>query len=306
MIVKSIKEQNIVGAEERNGMIGHLFWYSIGSQLITREGLKEKFTQSNIKEEWLPNEIRISDAFRRATKEIQRKKVPTSDPKKFQNFLVREVFSDNNYIQRNIVIETVDQSGKRLDYDPTGAILLLDKKQNQFSFAVPNEKNIEVKSLAMEAEELYKKYSIYYSAQQIRVMVSKILSSLAPTQVRPNGGVYFVPVTYMQELKNLNSLVNSLENSEGFIVPLFDTTDNREMINKKLLNDFEEAVETVDLLLKKDTVSKMEINDAIGESKRVADTFKKYQLVIELEVDVLNEKLQLLSERSKKLLNKIE
>lgn len=306
MIMEGIREQKIVGAKEGQGMIGHLFWYSIGSQLITREGLKEKFTSSNIIEEWLPNEIRISDAFRRATKEIQRKKEPTSDPKKFQNFLVREVFSDNNYIQRNIVIETVDQSGKRLDYDPTGAILLLDKKQNQFSFAVPNEKNIAVKSLAKEAEELYKKYSIYYSAQQIRVMVSKILGSLAPTQVRPNGGVYFVPVTYMQELKNLNSLVNSLENSEAFIVPLFDTTDNRAMINKKLLNDFEEAVKTVDLLLKKDTVSKMEINDAIGESKRVADTFKKYQLVIELEVDVLNEKLQLLKAKSKDLLNKIE
>lgn len=305
MIMEGIREQKIVGAKEGQGMIGHLFWYSIGSQLITREGLKEKFLQSNINEDWLPKEIRIPDAFRRATKECEQKKVATSDPKRFLNILIREVFSDQNFVQRNVVIETVDQKGKRLGYNPNGAIIMLDKQKKEVRSAIPNESPL-MKEVAFKAEQLFRKYSEYYSAQQLRVTVSKILGSLAPTQVRPNGGVYFVPVTYMQELKNLNSLVNSLENSEGFIVPLFDTTDNREMVNKKLLNDFEESLKTVDLLLKKDTVSKMELNDAIEEAKRVADTFKKYQLIIELETDVLNEKLQLLSERSKKLLNKIE
>lgn len=51
----------------------------------------------------------MADAFRRATSEIQKKhkKVPTSDPSVFLNFLIREVYYDEEKVQRNIVIEKV-------------------------------------------------------------------------------------------------------------------------------------------------------------------------------------------------------
>jgi thioredoxin reductase len=46
-------------------------------------------------------------------------------------------------------------------------------------------------------------------------MVNKILQSLAPTPVRQNGGIYFVPNSHTEGLNQLVSFTSSLENSEG-------------------------------------------------------------------------------------------
>lgn len=305
-ITEGLKNNEVVGVNHnQEGTIGNLFWYSIGNHLITREELEKKFIQANIDTAWLPNPIRSSDAFRRATKEIQQKKVPSSDPRKFYNVLTREVYADIEAIQRNVVIETVDQSGKRLEYNPNAAVIKLDKKNNSFQIETqPGEETAE--RLAKEAEERFEKYSRYYASQNLRIMVAKILSSLAPTQVRPNGGVYFVPKTYEQELKNLNELVNLLNNSEAYAIPLFDTKDNRGMVNKKLHDDMLSVIKHCDSVIHKDGIPLSQIKEAITEAKRVADTFKTYQNVVSLDVEILNRHLNTLREKSRTLLTKTD
>ncbi|MEB6549669.1 hypothetical protein MXL46_11285 [Heyndrickxia sporothermodurans] len=171
-----------VGEEE---ILGHLMWFSVGKQLVKRDDLLTTLTQSGLEESWMPNPIRSSDAFRRATKEIETKK-STATANVFENYLIREVFSDKDQIQRNIVVETVDQSGKRLDYDSQAGVITLNKKDDSLTFVTSNDM---ARELSEEAEKKFQVYKDYYSAQQLRVMVSKILQSLAPTPVRPNGGI---------------------------------------------------------------------------------------------------------------------
>src|SRR5690606_38538410 len=110
-----------VGDEQ---ILGHLMWFSVGKQLVKSDDLLVKLQQAGLEETWLPNPIRPMDAFRRATKEIETR-LNTSQAGVFENYLVREVSIDEKQIQRNIVIETVDQSGKRLDYDSQAAIITL-------------------------------------------------------------------------------------------------------------------------------------------------------------------------------------
>lgn len=291
MIDQALKNQSIVATQQtKEGTIGDLFWYSIGNQLIQRDELEKIFNEVNIDHCWLPNPIRISDAFRRATREIQCKKVSTSDPKVFLNFLTREVYSDNDLIQRNIVIEKVDQSGKRLEYNSTATIILLDKKENVIKI-MDEVGEEQAKILASEAKDRYYKYSKYYASQNLRVMVAKILGSLAPTQVRPNGGVYFVPKTYHQNLNKLTKLVNLLENSEAYAIPLFDTKDNRGLVHKKLHEEMLSVLKDCDYLIKSENAPQSKIKEAIAEARRVADTFKTYQNVVSLDIEVLNENL---------------
>ena len=99
----------------------------------------------------MPNTIRPADAFRRATKEIETRKA-TANAGVFENYLIREVFADKDYVQRNIVMESVNQAGKRLDYHSKSGVITLDKKKVSITFVSENET---AKELCMEAEQKF-------------------------------------------------------------------------------------------------------------------------------------------------------
>lgn len=181
----SFNLENLTAVQNENlkGILGHLKWFNIGKQLIKTNDLRLRLVQSGLDESWMPNAIRPADTFRRATKEIETRKA-TSKTGVFEKYLIQEVFSDKDYVQRNIVVESVNQAGKRLDYNSkAGVIRLEDKKNEPITLISENET---AKELCLEAEQKFNIYKDNYSAQQLRVMVNKILQSLAPTPVRPN------------------------------------------------------------------------------------------------------------------------
>ena len=184
----SINLENMTAVQNENqeGILGHLMWYSVGKQLIKTDELTNKLIQSGLEEVWMPNIIRPADAFRRATKEIEIRKA-TANAGVFENYMIREVFVDRDYVQRNIVVESVNQAGKRLDYHSKAErVITLDKKNVSITFVSENET---AKELCIEAEQKFNIFRDNYSAQQLRVMINKVLQSLAPTPVRPNGGI---------------------------------------------------------------------------------------------------------------------
>ncbi|MFD1363181.1 DUF6744 family protein [Lentibacillus salinarum] len=183
--------QNTIAVDNENqaGIIGHLTWYSVAQQLIERDELLQKLNQAGFGEEWMPKEIRQADAFRRATQEVKTRR-KTNQKDVHLNYLIREVYSDPTMIQRNIVCETVDQQGKRLDYDGQAAVLLLDKEHYRMEISAHDQTAHE---LAKEAESLFGLYSNHHSAQHLRVMIMDILKSMSPTPVGPNGGIYQFP-----------------------------------------------------------------------------------------------------------------
>lgn len=285
-VKEKIQNKTVIATRAENGkQLGYIFWYSVTSEVeVTREELQQHFINIGIDECWLPNEIRPSDAFRRATKEVQRKKVPTSNPNIYKNYLVREVYSDNKMVQRNIVNETVDQSGKRLDYNPKATVMTLIKKDNDFIVWSDDDK---AKELANEARVRFTKYINYYSAQQIRVMVAKILSSLAPTAVRPNGGVYFVPQSNAVTLKKLQLLCESLK-SEGVAIPLQDTFENQNLIVKNLENNLKEILlQCKELSETEHHLKKQLYKDSIEEAKRIVRTYQEYKQNLSLDLEHL-------------------
>ncbi|GAE93032.1 phage protein [Gracilibacillus boraciitolerans JCM 21714] len=300
---ENIRNGNVVAMESKGeGALGSIFWYSIHSEVeVTREDLSKLFDNIGIDHSWLPNEIRPSDAFRRTTTEIQKKKVPTKNPNILQNFLTREVYADTKTVQRNIVVEEVDQSGKRLNYRVDAAIIELDKKNGTFKVIAKDSEEL-AKELAHQSKHKFERYMRFYSSQQLRVMVSKYLSSLAPTAVRPNGGVYFVPASFTNELKMLQQLCTDLH-SEGVVIPLYDTSDNRDMVLKKLENEFMQALARCQELENMD-VPKKKIQDAIEDAKRVANTYKNYRDNISLHVESLEDQLDDLRASAMALTNK--
>lgn len=301
-IKEKIRNSSVVAKAEGDSQLGSIFWYSVSSEVqVTRDELKETFNNIDIDENWLPNEIRPSDAFRRSTREVQRKNIPTSDPTKFRNYLVREVYSDNQIIQRNVVIETVDQTGKRLAYEPNASVLTLDKENNSFNVLANDGYSQE---LGSEAKNKYQKYITYYSSQQLRIMVSKYLGSLAPTSVRPNGGVYFVPQSFAPDLKKLQLLCEALQ-SEGVSIPLYDTADNKNLVLTRLENELKEALVRCQELEETDNLKKAIYKDSIEEARRIALTYQEYKKSLSIDVDKLENTLNDLRMSAVKITRKI-
>ncbi|WP_262173167.1 DUF6744 family protein [Saccharococcus sp. Marseille-Q5394] len=282
----SINLENMTAVQNENqeGVLGHLMWFSIGKQLIKTADLKERLIQSGLEEDWMPNAIRPADAFRRATKEIETRKA-TSQTGVFENYLIREVFSDKDYVQRNIVVESVNQAGKRLEYNSKAGVITLDKKNESITFISENET---AKELCMEAEQKFNIYKDNYSAQQLRVMVNKILQSLAPTPVRPNGGIYFVPDSHTEGLAKLVKFTSSLENSEGFKIPVVNTFDNRNMVNAKLNEHLESILNDCKT---SGSLRKGQVKEIIENANSVISNYKNYKGIVQDEAVQLEQKI---------------
>lgn len=287
---------NKVGDEQ---ILGHLMWFSVGRQLVKTSDLLTTLQQVGLEESWLPNPIRSTDAFRRATKEIETKKA-TGQANVFENYLIREVFSDRDQIQRNLVVETVDQSGKRLDYDSQAGIITLDKKNDSLTFVTSNNT---AKELCEEAEQKFNIYKEHYSAQQVRVVVGKILQSLAPTPVRPNGGVYFVPDSHTEGLNKLVAFTSALENSEGFKIPVVNTYDNKQMVNKKL-NEHLESILTE--CRSSEHLRKSQVKDLVNHANSVIKDYKNYKNIVQSEADTFEDKILLIKSEVMKLIENME
>lgn len=288
--------QTVTGKEP---ILGHLMWYSVGKQLIKADDLENALFSAGLNAAFMPNKIRSVDAFRRATKEIETKKA-TGEANVYKNYLVREVFSDKETVQRNIVVETVDQSGKRLDYDSQAGIITLDKKNDSLTFVTTDSTTEELCRLAEDNFNLYKQY---YSSQQVRVMVNKILNSLAPIPVRPNGGVYFVPEAYTEGLTNLVKFASFLENSEGFKVPVVNTYDNVQMVSTKLSDHFDTLLNDCK---SSGSLRKSQLKDLINQANGVIGDYKDYRNIVMDESSTFEEKILKLKKEVARLVETID
>ncbi|QOY37672.1 DUF6744 family protein [Anaerobacillus isosaccharinicus] len=302
----SVKVDNLSAIENPNGksnVIGFLCWYSVGEDLYSRDDLRVKILNAGLKEEFLPNQIRPSDAFRRATKAIERTKIDAGNGV-LENYLIRNVTSNNEITQRNLVKEVRDTKGQRLDYVPSVAELVFDRKADQFQVRKrPNDGSI-ADELVEEAERLFQVYLQNHNANTVRSSVLGILKSLSPTPVRPSGGVYFVPAKNEKALRCMVNFLQSLKRGEGFMIPLIDSTENRDMVKEKLADHLRKTLEDCGEILKNPNVQKVQVRSMIDDARRIVKDFKEYREIVTGAVDDMENHIDLIRQQVQLLLEK--
>lgn len=292
---------NVAAVQNSNNseLLGHLFWYSIGKQLIKREDLRDLLLDCGIDEGFMPKKIRAVDAFRRATQEAKCKK-PTQVPGVYKNYFVRDIYSDRDMIQRNIVVETVDQNGKKLDYDSDEGVVKMDKATK--TLITENQNNPTILDMIQEINERFHLYKELHSSQHLRVMVMGILKSLAPTPVRPNGGIYFVPESQTSGLNKLVRLCNMLNDSEGFKVAVVDSADNKNMVNKKLQDQADEILQAAK---NGRDLRKSQLVDLINLTNDTIKGYRNYREEIFTNKEILEEKILSAKSAAEQLLSEM-
>jgi len=290
--MKNLKNVAAVQSSVGVSIIGHLVWYSLSEMLITREELRQKMANAGLDEKWMPHEIRLPDAFRRATNDKYRRRVSEGI---VENYLFREVVSDDRVVQRNIVCEMVDQKGRRLAYDPAAATLVLDRTSASVAVSAASPLAAE---LAREAVAKFDIYRRNYGSQTIRSVLANVLKSMAPTPVRPSGGVYFVPAQFADRLEALIRFVHSLDGGEGEMVPLIDTSDMRNLVSRKLLDHLRDTLRACEEG-ENNQLPRGQVKEILENAKRVAQDYNQYKSIVTSDLEEME---KLVTEIRKKIL----
>lgn len=299
MDVKNLKNLAVVQNESTH-VLGYLTWYSLSESMFSRDDLKDSLHKAGLGEEWLPKEIRTPDAFRRATKAVECKRYSDQEGV-HHNFLIREVAADASIVQRNIVCETVDRHGRRLNYDPSAAILVLDKKSGLVDVTTFSNT---AEELAQEAINQFQLHLNHYNSQAVRQMIYNIMRSMSPTPVRPSGGVYFIPARHKERLKSMCEFLTYLNAGKGVSVPVINDRDSRDMIREGLRDHLKSVLESCHNGLRRNS-PKNQLKSLLFDAKNVISDFKEYETILQEEVDSMRNYIDLIRQQVKILMDKI-
>ncbi|MFK4472596.1 hypothetical protein ABH897_002320 [Paenibacillus sp. RC73] len=238
-------------------------------------------------EGWTPKEIRLPDAFRRATSAKFRRQVADGI---YENYLFREVASDKFSVQRNLVCETVDTRGKRLDYEGTAGTVVLDKKLVQVNVS---HTTAMAEQLVQNAVIRFDVYKNNYGSNTLRTVMMNILKSMLPTPVRVAGGVYFIPQKFEDQLNAYTTFVRSLEKGEAEIIPLINTKDMKGMVTRKLSEHLQDTLEACEAGVV-NQLKKGELKAILEDAKRVVEDYKHYESIVTGDLRDMESKCQLI------------
>lgn len=294
--VKSRVLKNAVGMSQEDAKkqdesrIGHLAWYSVYKGLRSREQLEDAMKQAGLDLKYMPGEIRLPDAFRKASKEIETSWIDPNDNTKTYSLLVKEPFSDEEEILKHVVLELKDKKGKRLSYDPEAATISYNRQTEfiEVSCFVP-----EVESYLKDIQKKYELYKGYYDEQAMRRTIVSIINDMAPVAVRPMGGVYYIPRQFDDKLLALQKFMTSFED-ECQMIPLVNIPEMRNMVKSKIDQHLNQIIEKCREMAK-NPVTKREIKIAIEEARTAIENFQEYREVMASEVSFMETKLEVIS-----------
>lgn len=293
---------NKIAVEGAERPLGRLCWYTVPEGVrVDQLELTTAFNVAGVDPRYLPQPIRPVDAFRRATSDAERQRLPVPAEKGvFVNFLVREVARDKDSVTRQVVRETVDGNMKRLSYAVV-AELSLDRESGGMEthtwLASP-----ELADVLEQAGWLYEQYRNCYSGDHVRRLIRTILHSMSPTAVRPSGGVYFVPEGYGDELAALSRLATLL-NCEFFTVPLVDADDVRQMVHDKFADQVQEAVRSMTKVLREGNPSSKEVANLLDSAKGLLDQVREYEQLLERSLSYLRRDVEVVQTQMLMLVN---
>ncbi|MBC2746211.1 MAG: hypothetical protein HF975_04245 [ANME-2 cluster archaeon] len=305
-------EANTEADEQRYPILGHLVWYSLRDVRIKRPELESLLQMSGIDSGNMPPEIRAPDAFRRATSSITTHTPRDIGDGKFENIMVRDVYSDSTEIVRHIIREETDSQNKRINYGKIGQIVF-NRQLEKLSVGIdPRFEHHKAK-----IKKVYDEYIEYYTGKHIRDMVFRMLNSTTPVSVRPAGGVYFISKVYSGLVESLEQFVTDINGwgvpgtAEAVFesVPMLDIEKQRRLIFDKYESQCAYSVDTTlnelsALLKSSKTPTKGVLAKYIDHVKDLKSGIAKYETLLEKEMDISRAKCQLLQEQVIQLLNK--
>lgn len=278
--------ERMLQADERM-LLGYLTWYSVSDVKVAHGEVVRALVAAGI-DTSLPLPPKDADIFRRVCTKSERKRVATADEGVFENYLVRDLNSDNDNVYRRVVMERVDSKGRRLGYEQLYDITF-DKQSAKISERRLGPQNLVAEEIVNAAKQGFASERGTLNSYAVREWIRHFILSLSATQVRPGGGVYFVAEDKHDRVLALEAFCNTVSGVEFHYLPLIDDTKQREMLQRAFES---EASDEIDRMLG-------EISDIKAAGKKITqsryeDFLRRYHSLTEKATDygdLLEEKL---------------
>ena len=247
-------------------LLGWVAWYGISDPEVEYDALKNEFARLGLDEGALPAPLRPGDTFKRACRYAQESKIPIPNTDLYANVLIRKVAMDPDLLQWNMVVETVDSNGKKLDFDEV-AELKFHKDTNKLEIVRTDwSKQRGYTGISNRAVQRFRDEfthaQTFIDSQTLRQTIRRQLDLMRAFLLRRNGSVYFVPKDQQEQAEALAELLEWVGHGSGFhILPLIDTQKQREMIQGAFEDEVHESAQKMLGDLQDSLVQKKEITN---------------------------------------------
>lgn len=192
-------------------LLGRIVVYTIYDHPVRLSDVKDMFQRLQLNEKFVPAPNKRYDAFRKATKELDKVNYPMSG-NRTATLLCRDVATTSDYIVRSIVREIRDSKRKKLQHIEAIHCTFYRGNENvanqiRQDLLEPGEVP-EVAGAARRLQERLEYHADYLDNMKIRAMVRGYLKHLNCVEIKP--GVYYVNTRYDDELHRLAEMVGLL------------------------------------------------------------------------------------------------
>jgi hypothetical protein len=251
--------------------LGQLSFFTITETDVNFDHARKRLDELGIEPVGMRKRLRPVDAYKKAASEVARKFDRRGD--EHHSFLVRQVGQDSETSHRHVVLErAIYKTGQRrkLSYDVV-ATIVYDRTEEDvtvtrldpagYTFTTEEQEWLDGHLDGMN--ERFQHWCTHLDAHAVRTFVRDYLSHISAISVRPNGSLYFVPQTRLDEVKNLATWVREM-GSQFHAIPLLKIDDQKEMLSEayeldllteigQLTNDISKIMANPDRTITQDT-----------------------------------------------------
>lgn len=288
--------------------LGNLIWYSVPEAVRVDHTALTSLLLSVALEDYTPPEVKDKNVFMRVASSHARKRVGTSDPAIYENYLVRNVKDEGDVCVKNIVVEQVNPAGTKLNLFPAVEIKFDDGTITRTLLKANwNGELDQAEAVGELIEQDYLAERNSVNAYGIRELIRKVILDNGATTVRPSGGVYFLTDAKQGVIDSLVELANGIALVDVHPVPLVDNSKQREMLQKAVeAETIDEIDKTLTALDGIDTLTARKYMGIVSQMNALKAKTKDYADLLDEQLDAAQFRMNVYEAKVKKLFEKVD
>lgn len=295
--------------------LGSLVWYSVYDDAkITHGDLQKLLTEVGL-DAYTPHAPKDLDVFRRVCTAAlrHRKRIPTTNPEVFENYLIRDVQRANSNVCKQIVRESVDANNRRLAYEPMLEVcfhnLTSQVTSKIVSVATSADEQLVARQIADEINVNFLAARNTMNGYAIRELIRRVLVSSAGTLVRTGGGVYFIMRQHGGNVASLERMAARINGTSVHSLPLLDDAKQRKMVKEafeaETVGEVDRALVEIDKLLAGPEITETRFQSVFGEMKGLVDKCEEFSDLLEEQMGNADFRIKMYKSKLRALLDHV-
>lgn len=284
-------------------LLGRVVMFTVADMNpVTHADIQAWFGQLQLNTAYLPAVNRAVDAFKKATRKVDRVEYDRTSSGTKGVLLVRDVSTDDEMIVRHLVREVVDAQRRKLSHDKVAELVFYKAQMHKgkvqpgtervrltMEQSVDAEDAIHVRKALTDVQTQYEHEVKYIDSNKLRATIREYLKYLNAIEIK--GGVYFIHINRTDELMRLRDLVNRCgAGTRMDQIPILDLDNERQMVIEAFQREAEQALNDLSTEIATVRATRQKVTPSMyaklrGEYDKVINQALEYQRTLRINQD---------------------